>query len=205
MKKLFVSFIILHIIIILINISCHAQNIALGIGFGYSSINVDFFDVNIINSVYKPAIGYEAFGYFSIPLFNDINLIFGVILISKGFNLTDVKKYELLYLQPMFAIRFLKFKDIYSKTFLEVGFNLFGKLLENFVLDYNDFSVSYDNSINFSSSDNSLNFGTGIIIKNIIVALNIYLQLDTVLIKEINSSVYNFYNYNMILSIAIII
>ena len=180
----------------------YAQNLTFGLGVGYTDIfSKGSNNLNTYLITPQPAIGYEIFSYFSLPFLNGIDLILGIKVISKGFLYSENKKYEIVYLQPIFKLRFLYFKNLYSRAFFEIGLDISGNLIYDFILNYNDFSISYDDNIFINQHDNSFDLGTGIIFKNIIFSLNIYLQFDNV--KNVND-VY-FSNYSMLFSIGIIL
>jgi len=180
----------------------YGQNLTFGVGFGYTDIiNNDSSNLNAYLLTPQPALGYELFGYFSLPFLNNIDLILGIKVISKGFLYSENKKYELVYLQPVLKFRFLFFRNLYSKAFFDFGINVSGNLIYDFILDYNNFSIYHDDNINMNQHDNSLDIGTGIIFKNIIFSLNIYLQIDNS--RDIDEEEYS--NYCMIFSIGIIL
>ncbi|MFN3411925.1 MAG: hypothetical protein ACK4YF_07195 [Exilispira sp.] len=185
-----------------ININIYGQNITLGFGFGYTDLFIKAnTDLDAFNLTYNPAIGYEIFTYFSLKLFNNFDLILGLRLISKGFTYTSYQKFEIIYLQSYIKLRYLIFITHNSRTFFDLGFDLIGNNIYNCIFNYSNFSISYNNNIIISINDNSLNLSTGIIYKNIIFSLNIYLQLNQVF----NIEGLDFSNYSMIFEIGFII
>lgn len=185
-----------------ININIYGQNITLGFGFGYTDIFIKGnTNRDASNLTYNPAIGYEIFTYFSLKLFNNFDLILGLRLISKGFTYLPDQKFEIIYLQSYIKLRYLIFITYNSRTFFDLGIDLIGNNIYNCIFNYSNFSISYDNNIRINLDDNSLNLSTGIIYKNIIFSLNIYLQLNEVFNKEDLA----FSNYSMIFEIGFII
>ena len=205
--QFYILLIILFIFLLFINFQIiYAQNITIGLGLGYCDVFIkNYFSSDILSSIPEPAPSYEVFSYLSMPILNNIDLIFGISAISKGFLYSLNKKYELFYLHFFLKTRFLFFRDINSKSFIEIGLNIAGQLLANFILDYSNFSITNNELENLNEKDNSFNFGTGIIIKNIIISFNIQVQLDTVFSVNKNYFDYDFSNYSMILSFGFII
>jgi len=185
------------------DIIINGQNITFGIGFGYTDFyNKNCTDLETYQITYQPAIGYEVFSYFSLPfIFNNFDLIFGIKLISKGFTYSDNKKFEIIYLQPIIKLRFLIFRNKYSKVFFDLGFDIGGFLIDKFILNYSNFSIIYDDNIYINQKDTSLELATGIIFNRLILSMNVYIQLNEV--SDVNDVHFN--NYSMFFTIGFIL
>ncbi len=183
-----------------------AQDLVLGLSLGYSNVFLNYdMTVDILSQIPEPALAYEIFSYLFIPISNNLDFILGISLISKGFSVSGNQKYELIYFSFFVKLRILFFKNTYSKNFIEIGLNPQDTLLTNFILDYSSFTISDGEINNFKPTDFSFNIGTGIIIKNIILSLNLLVQADGVLYPIINQTEYKFSNYVMVISIGFIL
>ncbi len=206
-EKIRIFLLFFFIIINLFFLSNHiqAQNIVIGFGLGYTGVNFSSWDTDMLSIIPEPAIGYELFIYFDTSIIRNFHLLIGGTIISKGFLYSENQKHEIIYLQFLLKLRYLIYRNTESKVFVELGFNLFGQLITDFILNYSNFSISYDDTISINSEENSLNFGTGIIVKNIIFSLNIHIQMDYSYNQVDEGIIYNFSNYCFIFSIGFIL
>lgn len=204
---LFLFFVIIFLIFFN-NIKLSAQNIIIGFGSGLSTIYAkDSLNIDMLDYLYEPAICYEIFSYLSLPIFNKLDFLLGFSLISKGFLYSENQKHELVYLHLIMRLRYLFFRNVNSSAFIEFGFNVFGQLLKDFILNYSNFSISYNNDVQIRTDDQSINLGTGIIYKNLIFSFNIQIQINEVfnIYNEVEQYDMNFGNYSMVFSFGFII